>query len=154
MRLGKGRPGHYGSGLWFSKSPRRSRAGPWNLSPSTPAAQKLITDQQAGNKVPTGKLLEELAVAKLFHLDFYDRPDRTLIKLLDMAATLLSSKTDWQREQVAARQSESYRRLQQWQRRADQVWAKNPDLSRARVAELIAQPGENANTIRRQIRQK
>jgi hypothetical protein len=154
MRSGRGRLGSYGSGLWFIKSPRRSRTFPWDLSASTPAAKKLIAEQQAGKRVPTGKLLAELATAKLFHLEFYDRPDRTLIRLLDVAATLLSSKTDWQREQVLARQSESYRLRQQWQRRADQVWSKNPDLSCARVAELIAQPGEKANTIRRQIRRK
>jgi hypothetical protein len=154
MKLGRGRAGHYGSGLWLIKSPRRSRSFPWDLSASTPAAKKLIAEQQAGKRVPTGKLLEQLAVAKLFHLDFYDRPDRTLIRLLDVAAALLSSKTDWQREQVVARQSESYRRRQQLQRRADQVWAKSPHLSCARVAELIAQPGEKADTIRRQIKRK
>jgi hypothetical protein len=126
---------------------------PWD-SPSTPAAKELVAEQRAGKRVRTGKLLKELAAAKVFHLDFYDRPDRALIRLLDIAAMLLSSKTDWQREQVAARQSESYRRRQELQRRADQVWAKNPNLSCARVAELIAKPGENADTIRRQIKRK
>jgi hypothetical protein len=52
----------------------------------------------------------------------------------------------------ARRSAESKSVAAVWQTRAASVWAEHPKLPAWKVAELIAQPGEKPNTIRRAIK--
>lgn len=51
-----------------------------------------------------------------------------------------------------ARSKESSALIAKWQAKANKVWAKNPRLSAADVAAIIAEPNEKPNTVRRRIK--
>ena len=107
-----------------------------------------------GQKLTTIEILQHLAVAKRAHEAFYsDDPDaRIPADLIDQIAIAVAGKRTWSKIYNDERTSEAGRRARHWQPKANKVWAKNPQLSARRVAELIAEPGENADTIRRHIR--
>jgi hypothetical protein len=105
------------------------------------------------------EILQHLAVAKRGHELFYrDEPDaRIPAALIDPIAIAIAGARTWSKVLAKLEASNEERagradhRSRRWQAKADKIWANRSDLSARRVAELIAEPGENPDTIRRAI---
>jgi hypothetical protein len=118
---------------------------------------ELIARFKATGKVNIRALLREIAIAKLYHLDFGDgRPDALIrFDLLDIIASKLTTPAKWAKEENEIRQKRDAPRYTEWQEEADNIWRVNKMLLKTPVAKMVAKCiGGNWNTIRRIIKKK
>jgi hypothetical protein len=112
-----------------------------------------------GRKLSTKAILQHLAVAKRSHEWFHpgDPYARIPAALIDAIAIAVAGARTWSKVLAKLEASNEERvgkaahRSRRWQAKADKVWENRPDHSARRVAELIAELGENPDTIRRAI---
>jgi|SRR6516165_5722655 len=112
-----------------------------------------------GRKLSPTEVLQHLAVAKRSHEWFHpgDPYARIPAALIDAIAIAVAGGRTWSKVLAKLEASNEERvgkaayRGRRWQAKASKIWAERPRLSARRVAELIAEPGENPDTIRRAI---
>ena len=122
----------------------------------SPTVKDLLARVTRGKRIRHADLASMLAVIGAFYgrrrvpSDFQSAANVPVpIEILTIVGEELVGRSQWAAAQNAARAALARGRRAQWQRKADEVWQRNPRLSAERVAEVIA-PGQ-VSTVRRLI---
>lgn len=133
---------------------RRKREEFERKTPRYTGTDDLIAEFRKAGKVKIAPLIRELAIAEAAS-EFLKLGSEVKIRreLIGIIATMLAGRPKWARAQASERKGKTTATHQKrWQAQADDIWARNPSLTKQAVAKQIAKGTElNANWIRRVI---
>jgi hypothetical protein len=100
---------------------------------------KLIEEFKKTGKVDNRALLREIAIAKLYHLDFGEGPYAAFpFELFDVIASVIADEPAWVREQAEAKERAGTARHAQQDSRAEELYRDGRARNRKEAAHLIA----------------